>query len=111
MQDAVDQGIESEGSDLSGVSAKLCWSEEFPPVVESAKEPGSNAPVDTPSISQYESEEIKRTLKKGLLGSQPSSEAEDSGLETRELAQTRALEAVHLQLNLEAGLLFPLVLR
>ncbi|XP_077500808.1 suppressor of fused domain protein isoform X1 [Amblyomma americanum] len=111
IQDAVDQGIEVEGSDLSGVSAKLCWSEEFPPVVQSAKEPGNTASVDTPSISQYESEEIKRTLKKGLLGSQPSSETEDNGLETRELAQTRALEAVHLQLNLEAGLLFPLVLR
>ncbi|KAH8019712.1 hypothetical protein HPB51_021034 [Rhipicephalus microplus] len=76
IQDAVDQGIENEGSDLSGVSAKLCWSEEFPPVVQTAKESGSNTSVDTPSISHYESEEIKRTLKKGLLGSQPSSETE-----------------------------------
>uniref|UniRef100_A0A6B0V799 Suppressor of fused n=1 Tax=Ixodes ricinus TaxID=34613 RepID=A0A6B0V799_IXORI len=111
VQDAVDRGIETEGSDLSGVSAKFCWSEEFPPVARRAKEQAATTPADSPSISHYESEEIKRTLKKGLLGSQPSSETEDNGLETRELVQTRALEAVHLQLNLEAGLLFPLALR
>ncbi|XP_029847489.2 suppressor of fused homolog isoform X2 [Ixodes scapularis] len=76
VQDAVDRGIETEGSDLSGVSAKFCWSEEFPPVARRAKEQAATTPADSPSISHYESEEIKRTLKKGLLGSQPSSETE-----------------------------------
>lgn len=144
VQDAVDQGVATDGSNLSGVSAKCSWNEKKP-VVPSGKKHGEESDVDAalPQISVVESEQIKATLKKGLLNSKPvlpqirpnssnryygmsaaadeSSSRKDSydsnmnsevaALEPAELLQTKFLENVHLQFNLEAGSILPLALR
>ncbi|XP_064465785.1 suppressor of fused homolog [Ornithodoros turicata] len=130
IAEAVDRGIETEGSDLSGVSARLCWSEDFPcgqemgdvkrgmgDRIEILAEDGTcGSPPHGPSKQMSDmfgglnksgsGRELREVSRKASFDSDGSDPAE-----TRELMQTRLLDAVHLQLNLEAGLLFPLVLR
>ncbi|ESO96856.1 hypothetical protein LOTGIDRAFT_159604 [Lottia gigantea] len=111
LQETVDQGIEQEGSNLSGVSNRCSWEEP-------------------------DSEQIKATLTKGLSTShnnlhnplrsentrdneshpntnQSRKESFDSTVSEgpAELTRTRTLDAIHLKFNLEAGLLLPLALR
>ncbi|KFM58539.1 Suppressor of fused-like protein, partial [Stegodyphus mimosarum] len=146
VQEAVDHGIETDGSNLSGVSARCSWQEKKrtnlekdDPSEESESEPG------LPQISVLESEQIKATLKKGLLNTKPvlpqirpnssnryygmsaaadqhegssrkdsydsNMNSEVAALEPAELLQTKFLESVHLQFNLEAGTILPLALR
>lgn len=144
VQEAVDRGVETDGSNLSGVSAKCSWQEKRPSTVNKQnEEEGSDTEADLPQISVLESEEIKRTLKKGLLNSKPvlphirpnsssryygmsaaadqnesrkdsydsNMNSEVAALEPAELMQTKFLESVHLQFNLEAGAILPLALR
>lgn len=143
VQEAVDQGVETDGSNLSGVSAKCSWQEKKPNLNQKNEEE-SDIDANLPQISVLESEQIKATLKKGLLNSKPvlpqirpnssnryygMSAAADqnegsrkdsydsnmnnevAALEPAELLQTKYLESVHLQFNLEAGAILPLALR
>ncbi|XP_066991614.1 suppressor of fused homolog [Anabrus simplex] len=87
-QEEVEQGIENEGSNLSGVSARCSWSDinmqhlsgggdsddggvlrEGP---EMQPEPsGRMQSIGPPSISEKESQQIKAALRKGLLNTKP----------------------------------------
>lgn len=74
-QEIVERGIESEGSNLSGVSARCSW------VEKDFSETGCNEeggilregprtrpePLLDPRISEQETQQIKNELKKGLL--------------------------------------------
>lgn len=139
VQEAVDKGIEVDGSNLSGVSARCTWSENRPSsrIRSHSSEGQYDKDNETfiPQISELESEQIKSTLKKGLLNTKPvlppiksshssrndsniRKECYDSSassypgmLESGELLKTRNLESVHLQFNLEAGTVLPLALR
>lgn len=129
LQDDVDNGIDNEGSNLSGVSAKCSWQE--------LDDIGESSEQTSPRISKLESEQIKTALRLGLAGekaplpaitrkdSDKSSSMEDeldqrrsslqSDLESHsnflELGNPRVINAVQLNINLEAGSLLPLALR
>ncbi|XP_054714387.1 suppressor of fused homolog [Uloborus diversus] len=143
VQESVDQGIETDGSNLSGVSARCSWQEKKTNNNEGC--PESDNEGEYPQISPLESEQIKATLKKGLLSTKPvlpqikpnssnqyygmsattnqpegnsrkesydsSMHNEMGALEPAELLQTKFLDSVHLQFNLEAGTILPLALR
>ncbi|XP_013390520.1 suppressor of fused homolog isoform X2 [Lingula anatina] len=79
LQDRVDQGIENEGSNLSGVSARCAWEEpsdidRHDKVNEEENKENrfidgdrrGSSDIERPHISAFESEQIKATLKKGL---------------------------------------------
>jgi len=142
LKDRVDQGIEQEGSNLSGVSAKCSWDEpgdhdrhsSDDEEKESRKDKEEekldrhhrrgSVDVDRRILSDYESEQIKTTLKKGLTNTlsvgkhdseiQSRKESFDSTVSSEgptELIRTRSLETIHLKFNLEAGSLLPLAFR
>ncbi|KAJ8317173.1 hypothetical protein KUTeg_005077 [Tegillarca granosa] len=109
LQEQVDQGIETEGSNLSGVNSKCSW-----------EEPGDLGD------DFYNEDDKENILNVDRRGSQDESLPEisdfaiteishgNSHLIVRgpnELLRTRSLEAVHLKFNLEAGSLLPLALR
>ncbi|GAB6023171.1 hypothetical protein CHUAL_007996 [Chamberlinius hualienensis] len=77
VQESVDKGIEQDGSNLSGVSARCAWSEvdlialEKTEMYERRLSEREIKP-HLQQISELESEEIKAVLKKGLLSSRPS---------------------------------------
>ncbi|XP_067657154.1 suppressor of fused homolog [Haliotis asinina] len=146
LQETVDHGIETEGSNLSGVSSRCSWEEPGDPDAHSNYNDDDkenrlveidrrgSGDVDRRIITDYESEQIKATLKKGLSNSRsnvPSHGGKDDEYDHRnqnssrkesfdstvssegptELIRTRTLDAVHLKFNLEAGSLLPLALR
>ncbi|OQR71854.1 suppressor of fused-like [Tropilaelaps mercedesae] len=111
VEEAVQMGISQEGSDLSGVSAKLSWSEEV--LDQKVKEleaqenvPESNAGDSSPIGDRGNSRESPGVLND--VGGRP---VEDYCLEDGMPAPTKKLKALHLQINLEAGLLLPLMLK
>lgn len=126
MQEAVTQGIEKEGSNLSGVSAKCYWDDiDYPSSGSCSPHSLSSrslskmlSPEENRRLSHKEEEEIKATLRKGLkempvlpsikspLDSQAVVESEPL-----ELHQTKTLDGVHVKFNHEAGSLLPLALR
>ncbi|XP_067126583.1 suppressor of fused homolog isoform X2 [Centruroides vittatus] len=69
VQETVDKGIETEGSNLSGVSARCQWSEKRSLTKDSIRQGNIESDVEPsiPQISELESEQIKATLRKGLL--------------------------------------------
>ncbi|PIK55464.1 suppressor of fused-like protein [Apostichopus japonicus] len=129
LQDEVENGIDNEGSNLSGVSAKCSWEE-----IDDMGEPSEPS---SPRITKFESEQIKNALMMGLASEKtplPSISRKDSDksssldeeLEHRrssfqsevesqsnflELGTPRVINAVKLNINLEAGSLLPLALR
>ncbi|NP_001161664.1 suppressor of fused-like protein [Saccoglossus kowalevskii] len=139
LPEQVDRGIETDGSNLSGVSAKCSWEDwdEF-------SSDSSGTEQSTPHISKFDSEQIKATLQRGLGQEravlppiQPppstnnirherdtnqdmldnrkpslggSSESDVEG-STMELIRTRSVDGVHLKFNMEAGALIPLALK
>lgn len=134
VAEEVENGIENDGSNLSGVSARLAWTEDeassLPPL--SSQPPRSETDADSepsPRISHVESEQIRNTLQKGLLqGANKtgighnlqdekgiSSEGDVEGnvptTDSAELFVTQRLESLHLTINLESGCLLPLALR
>lgn len=143
VQEAVDRGVEADGSNLSGVSARCTWQEKKQPdPVDDSEE--ADLERGFAQISVQESEQIKATLKKGLLGTKsvlppirpgsssgryfgmPATSDQIEGAASRkesydsnmngeiaspELLQTKFLESVHIQFNLEAGTILPLALR
>uniref|UniRef100_A0A8C5GSQ4 Suppressor of fused homolog n=1 Tax=Gouania willdenowi TaxID=441366 RepID=A0A8C5GSQ4_GOUWI len=133
QQEAVDRGIETEGSNLSGVSAKCVWDDlSCPP--EDEEDSRSICIGSQPRrLSNKDTEQIRETLRKGLefnsktalppISSQKQSherpqsrkdslESESSSaIVPHELVRTRQLESVHLKFNQESGTLLPLCLR
>ncbi|KAK3094562.1 hypothetical protein FSP39_003435 [Pinctada imbricata] len=139
LQDQVDQGIEQEGSNLSGVNSRCSWEEPGDGGEEIYNEEEregrlveerrmSNDVSDRPHISDFESEQIKAALQKGLQFPRRNSRDYEFNENTRqsrkqsfdsnassegptELLRTRTLDFVHLKFNLEAGSLLPLALK
>ncbi|PSN35218.1 Suppressor of fused [Blattella germanica] len=83
-QEEVEKGIETDGSNLSGVSARCSWADVNVQQLTSVeghaqgeggvlREGPSNDPslLDVPHISEQDSLQIKMALKKGLLNSKP----------------------------------------
>jgi suppressor of fused-like protein len=83
-QEEVERGIETEGSNLSGVSARCSWADVSvqqltPGAVFREGEGGllregpatRPDPLSTSHISEQQSQEIKTALKKGLLNTKP----------------------------------------
>ncbi|KAL0269736.1 UNVERIFIED_CONTAM: hypothetical protein PYX00_007371 [Menopon gallinae] len=132
-QEIVERGIETEGSNLSGVSARCSWVEkDFENNYELSNGYYRTQNDLEPRISEQESQQIKSELKKGLLSSKPGSYASikteeldeldhiencrdnpyyNSIAESTELIHMKHLEGVHLTFNLEAGVLLPLAIR
>ncbi|KAK2148100.1 hypothetical protein LSH36_516g01015 [Paralvinella palmiformis] len=82
LQDQVDEGIEREGSNLSGVTSQCSWEEYSSCDIGTSKydedkenraanESRSKNDNDKPHISLFESEQIKATLKRGLRETRP----------------------------------------
>ncbi|KAG7159799.1 Suppressor of fused-like [Homarus americanus] len=133
VAEEVENGIENEGSNLSGVSARIAWAEaELGSMVPSSPQiPRTDLeqePEASPRITHVESEQIKSTLQKGLMqgankgcgnrgvqegkpGSEIDAEGNIATTDSAELFVTRRLESVHLTINLESGALLPLALR
>ncbi|XP_005099431.1 suppressor of fused homolog isoform X2 [Aplysia californica] len=144
LKERVDQGIEQEGSNLSGVSAWCSWDEPGDNDRQSSDGEDDNkenrrdkeeeeaereerrlsSDAERRTLTDYESEQIKSTLKKGLSNThlnsrhdsqtQSRKESFDSTVSSEgptELIRTRSLDTVHLKFNLEAGSLLPLALR
>ncbi|XP_022086688.1 suppressor of fused homolog [Acanthaster planci] len=132
LQDEVERGIDMDGSNLSGVSARCSWQEPDDLEVSGDEKPLSQR------ISPQQSEQIKAALKKGLASERPalppisnpqagkppanppylqsqrqSSLDSDSDPQGNlvELGNPRCLERVHIRLNHEAAALLPLSMK
>lgn len=84
-QEIVERGIEADGSNLSGVSARCMWVEKDFETDYNSNDNGSilgRSEVGGPRISEQESQQIKSELKKGLLNSKPG--LNNSGVKTEE---------------------------
>ncbi|XP_796446.2 suppressor of fused homolog [Strongylocentrotus purpuratus] len=124
LMEEVERGIDTEGSNLSGVCARCSWD----PVGDWTDE------TDTPRISQIETEQIRQALTRGLsndkpilppisgkqgeedtsqgLNRRPSTESEtDTRSSIFELGNSRYLDGVSIKLNLEAAALLSLAVR
>uniref|UniRef100_A0A8C9XYA5 Suppressor of fused homolog n=1 Tax=Sander lucioperca TaxID=283035 RepID=A0A8C9XYA5_SANLU len=133
QQERVDQGIEAEGSNLSGVSAKCVWDDLSRPPEDEEDSRSICIGSQPRRLSDKDTEQIRETLRKGLefnskaalppISSQRQSherpqsrkdslESESSAaIVPHELVRTRQLESVHLKFNQESGTLLPLCLR
>ena len=147
LQEQVDDGIEKDGSNLTGVTSKCSWEEPGDRrasissrqdddkenyFVPKDKELKRNESEERPRITDFETDQIKATLEKGLINSRPvlppiradlktahnplgsrkeSFDSNASSDATTEMIRTRTLEKVHLKFNLEAATLLPLALR
>uniref|UniRef100_A0A8C7WQ17 Suppressor of fused homolog n=1 Tax=Oryzias sinensis TaxID=183150 RepID=A0A8C7WQ17_9TELE len=133
LQERVDQGIETEGSNLSGVSAKCVWDDLSQPPEDEEDSRSICLGSQPRRLSNKDTEQIRETLRKGLefnskaalppISSQKQSheraqsrkdslESESSSaIVPHELVRTRQLESVHLKFNQESGTLLPLCLR
>ncbi|XP_071792669.1 suppressor of fused homolog [Asterias amurensis] len=132
LQDEVERGIDMDGSNLSGVSARCSWQE------GEDSDPGGDNQTLSQRISPQQSEQIKAALKMGLASERPAlppitgpesdkTTAHPSSLQTQrqesldsdsdpqgnlvELGNPRCLDKVHIKLNHEAAALFPLAMK
>lgn len=116
----VERGFETEGSNLSGVSARCSWVEQDfkdQPKVKTVDSYNS----DGPTITAEETLQIRTALQRGLRNNGRESRyreeykedlRESRGVfESTELLNIRRLEGLHLTFNLEAGSLLPLAIR
>ncbi|ELU09419.1 hypothetical protein CAPTEDRAFT_156783 [Capitella teleta] len=138
LQEEVDQGIEIEGSNLSGVTSCCSW-EQLSDYTFSGTDENKENEADRRLLSQSESDQIRAALKNGLNSSLPvlppiipvtdehltshpdarrnnssRKESIDSCLRPEtpsDILRTRSIEGVHLKLNLEAGSLLPLAVK
>ncbi|XP_059476164.1 suppressor of fused homolog [Neocloeon triangulifer] len=118
VAEEVARGINTDGSNLSGVSARCSWAEN-----SSIIDDGGRA--ERATLTEDDSEQIKSALRKGLLQSRgcitpnrnernedlSSSFNAEEGSEMSELGRVRKLKALHLTFNREAGSLLPLAIR
>lgn len=118
----VERGFETEGSNLSGVSARCSWVEQdFKDQSKSVKHLVDSFSSDGPTITPEETHQIRTALQRGLRynvrDSRCREEYKDDLRESRgvfestELLNVRRLEGLHLTFNLEAGSLLPLAIR
>ncbi|CAG2121402.1 unnamed protein product, partial [Medioppia subpectinata] len=140
LQEAVDDGIATQGSNLSGVSARCDWSEDSVSSDDKHSEP-ENEDNGNDSDSHNSDEKItngEHNKRNGMLSSahkysqsrnscsssmsvshdqqnqcnsRMSFASETGAPEPGELIQTKYLKCLNLRFNLEAGLLLPLALR
>lgn len=96
----VDEGIETNGSNLSGVTANCSWSENL----ENGACGGYDSCSESEELAKFFGDD-RRSVGRNSLG------LVNAGLETTELLQTKVLESVHLTFNLESGSLLPLAIR
>lgn len=95
----VEKGFETEGSNLSGVSARCDWAEQDSRMLALEKK-------DYEIIGRMNEQETDQ------LRMQKNENATNSSmLESSELLHVRKFEGVHLVFNLEAGSLLPLAIR
>uniref|UniRef100_A0A8C4WQN9 Suppressor of fused homolog n=1 Tax=Eptatretus burgeri TaxID=7764 RepID=A0A8C4WQN9_EPTBU len=125
QQERIEQGVQTEGSNLSGVSARCCWEDEslpgadghdigspildsIPPRLgaEGAEAPWLRLDNSTSNESQQWGWEGQRAGRRSVGESEASVPPVP-----HELVRTRTIAAVSLRFNLEAGLLLPLALR
>ncbi|XP_076830234.1 suppressor of fused homolog isoform X2 [Brachyhypopomus gauderio] len=133
LQDRVDKGIETDGSNLSGVSAKCAWDDLSRPPEDEDDSRSICIGSQPRRLSDKDTEQIREALRKGLeinsksvlppinsqrlnqdrpLSRKDSLESEGSAaIVPHELVRTRQLESVHLKFNQESGTLLPLCLR
>lgn len=120
-QEKVTTGIKKEGSNLSGVSAKCWWEENyvsnsisqhtgFPPGSShdalTGKDVGTRFPV-LPPIHSGSSLNPKMEAGDGISSERKSA----CSSVVSEISRTRTLRGVHLRFGLEAAMLLPLALR
>uniref|UniRef100_G1PKV3 Suppressor of fused homolog n=1 Tax=Myotis lucifugus TaxID=59463 RepID=G1PKV3_MYOLU len=136
LQERVDKGIETDGSNLSGVSAKCAWDDLSRPPEDDEDSRSICIGTQPRRLSGKDTEQIRETLRRGLeINSKPvlppinpqrqnglthdrapsrkdSLESDSStAIIPHELIRTRQLESVHLKFNQESGALIPLCLR
>ncbi|XP_077874608.1 suppressor of fused homolog isoform X4 [Ictidomys tridecemlineatus] len=140
QQERVDKGIETDGSNLSGVSAKCAWDDLSRPPEDDEDSRSICIGTQPRRLSGKDTEQIRETLRRGLeINSKPvlppinpqinpqrpnglthdrtpsrkdSLESDSSTtIIPHELIRTRQLESVHLKFNQESGALIPLCLR
>ncbi|KAH0504568.1 Suppressor of fused-like protein [Microtus ochrogaster] len=136
QQERVDKGIETDGSNLSGVSAKCAWDDLSRPPEDDEDSRSICIGTQPRRLSGKDTEQIRETLRRGLeINSKPvlppinpqrhnglthdrppsrkdSLESDSStAVIPHELIRTRQLESVHLKFNQESGALIPLCLR
>uniref|UniRef100_A0A8C9V3K6 Suppressor of fused homolog n=1 Tax=Scleropages formosus TaxID=113540 RepID=A0A8C9V3K6_SCLFO len=136
LQERVDKGIESEGSNLSGVSAKCAWDDLSHPPEDEDDSRSICIGSQPRRLSDKDTEQIREALRRGLelngkavlppismlsfysmscfsdRSRKNSLESESStAIVPHELVRTRQLESVHLKFNQESGTLLPLCLR
>uniref|UniRef100_A0A8B9HA78 Suppressor of fused homolog n=1 Tax=Astyanax mexicanus TaxID=7994 RepID=A0A8B9HA78_ASTMX len=133
LQERVDKGIETDGSNLSGVSAKCAWDDLSRPPEDEDDSRSICIGSQPRRLSDKDTEQIREALRKGLeinsksvlppinsqrhnqdrpLSRKDSLESESSAaIVPHELVRTRQLESVHLKFNQESGTLLPLCLR
>jgi suppressor of fused-like protein len=140
LQEAVDDGIATQGSNLSGVSARCTWNEFFQSDEDKNNSDRDNDENDSDSNNSNNERTPKRnvcsrngispTVHKSIqsrnscnsamsvshdqqnqCNSRMSFASETGAPEPGELIQTKYLNSLHLQFNLEAGNLLPLALR
>ncbi|XP_064451295.1 suppressor of fused homolog isoform X4 [Mirounga angustirostris] len=136
LQERVDKGIETDGSNLSGVSAKCAWDDLSRPPEDDEDSRSICISTQPRRLSGKDTEQIRETLRRGLeINNKPvlppinpqrqngfthdrapsrkdSLESDSStAVIPHELVRTRQLESVHLKFNQESGALIPLCLR
>lgn len=140
IQEAVDDGIAAEGSNLSGVTAKCSWTEKRSADESSGNElnsesEGASLPTTTPIVStgHQDVDDNRNTLSPTSRSKAASRSSRHSAMSVNredahdqatqpisrmscvsgapELIQTKFLTAVHIQMNLEAGILLPLAFK
>ncbi|XP_025095733.1 suppressor of fused homolog [Pomacea canaliculata] len=101
LQERVEQGIEQEGSNLSGVSSRCMWeepgdndnhstySDEDKENNRSEAERKGSKDSDRRELSEIESEQIKATLKKGLSSTRLNVQSREDGSENEHQHQSR----------------------
>lgn len=137
LQEAVDDGIATQGSNLSGVSARCTWFESIQHNDSHHNSDKDNEDNDSDS-NQSNEKTVKTNSRNGLsptvykcsqsrnscnsamsvshdqqnqCNSRMSFASETGAPEPGELTQTKYINSLHLKFNLEAGNLLPLALR
>ena len=136
LQEAVEDGIATQGSNLSGVSARCDWSQDLPKssdkLSETENEDNDN---DSDFFAAEKTSKAEQKKRNGLSptagksrnschssmsvshdqqnqsNSRMSFASETGAPEPGELIETKFLKSLHLRFNLEAGNLLPLALR
>ncbi|MGH0134482.1 UNVERIFIED_CONTAM: hypothetical protein FKN15_055036 [Acipenser sinensis] len=110
QQEKVDKGIETDGSNLSGVSAKCAWEDLSRPPDDEDDSRSICVRSQPRRLSDKEEGVVSQLPKDGSRKDSLESES-SAAIVPHELVRTRQLESVHLQFNQESGTLIPLCLK